>query len=145
MLLRDLRVAAMTDAPAAFASTLQREHARTVDDWRRWFSPGVTFLWFDEADAGGGLVAAVVEAASGSAELASMWVRPDLRGQGVGDALMEAVVEWAQGQGLSLRLRVVEDNAPAVALYLRHGFQPTGDGHVRPDGVREVQMLHLAG
>lgn len=122
-MLRDVRVAALTDSPAAFGSTLQREHARSVDDWRRWFTPGVTFLWLDEADAGGGLVAAVVDAASHSAELVSMWVRPDLRGQGVGDALTGAAVEWAQQNGLSLRLYVVEDNAPAVALYVRHGFR----------------------
>ena len=144
-LLRDLRIAALTDAPAAFGSTLQREHARTSEDWRRWFSPGVTLLWLDEADAGGGLVAAVVDTARRSAELASMWVRPDLRGQEVGDALTQALVTWTQERGLSLRLHVVEDNAPAVGLYVRHGFSATGEVHVRPDGVREIEMAHIAG
>ena len=141
-LLRDLRVAALTDSPAAFGSTLQREHARSVDDWRRWFSPGVTFLWRDEAGAGGGLVAAVVDAAGGRAELMSMWVRPDLRGHGVGDALVGAVIQWSQHQALSLLLHVVEDNEAAAGLYLRHGFRATGEVRVLPDGVRELIMAH---
>ena len=141
-LLRDVRVAALTDSPAAFSSTLQREHARSVADWRRWFSPGVTFLWLDEACAGGGLVAAVVDAARGRAELMSMWVRPDLRGHGVGDALVGAVVRWSQQQGLSLLLHVVEDNGAAAALYVRHGFRATGEVRMRPDGVRELLMAH---
>ena len=140
-LLRDLRVAALTNSPAAFGSTLQREHARSVDDWRRWFSPGITFLWPDEAGAGGGLVAAVVDAAGGRAELMSMWVRPDLRGHGVGDALVEAVVQWSQLQGLPLLLHVVEDNGAAAGLYVRHGFRATGEVRVRPGGLRESIMV----
>ena len=141
-LLRDVRIAALTDSPAAFSSTLQREHARSVADWRRWFSPGVTFLWLDEAGAGGGLVAAVVDAAGRRAELMSMWVRPDLRGHGVGDALVGGVVQWSQQQGLSLLLHVVDDNGAAAALYVRLGFRATGEVRVRPDGVRESLMTH---
>ena len=141
-LLGGLRVAALTDSPAAFGSTLQREHARSVDDWRRWFSPGVTLLWLDESGAGGGLVAAIVDAAGGRAELMSMWVRPDLRGHGVGNALVGGLVQWSQHRGLSLLLHVVEDNGAAVELYVRHGFQATGEVRVRPDGVGESIMAH---
>ena len=71
-----------------------------------------------------------------------MWVRPDLRGHGVGDALVGAVVQWSQHRGLSLLLHVVEDNGAAVELYARHGFQATGEVRVRPDGVRESIMAH---
>lgn len=141
-MLRDLRVAALTDSPVSFRSTLQREQGRTVDDWRRWFDPGVTYFWLDDAGAAGGLVAAVVDSDGRSAELASLWVRPDLRGRGVGDALVRAVADWTQERGLPLRLNVVEDNAPAVTLYQRHGFQATGAVDVRPDGVREMRMAH---
>lgn len=141
-LLRELRIAALTDAPAAFGSTLQRESARTVEDWSRWFSPGVTFFWMDDAGEAGGLVAAVVDGDGLKADLVSMWVRPDQRGQGVGDAMVTAVVAWAQQQGLALRLHVVEDNSHAERLYERHGFRPTADVDVRPDGVREVKMTY---
>ena len=141
-LLREMRLAALTDSPRAFGSTLEREKVRTGADWRRWFSPGVTYFWIDDAGAGAGIVAAVVDRDSRSAELVSMWVRPDQRGRGLGDAMVAAVIAWAEEHGLSLRLQVVQDNAPAVRLYERHGFSPTGDADVRPDGVRELKMMH---
>ncbi len=57
--LRALRLQALTDSPMAFGSTLERELARTTEDWRRWLAPGVTFI----VEAGGeprGLVAGSV-------------------------------------------------------------------------------------
>lgn len=143
-LLRELRIAALSDSPAAFGSTLQREQARTTDDWRRWFEPGLTLFWLDESEGAAGLVAATVDVAAGSADLVSMWVRTDERGRGAGDALVAGVVEWAQAAGLVLGLRVVENNFRAAALYERHGFRPTGQVHDRLDGVREVRMRYHA-
>ena len=115
-----------------------------MDDWRRWFAPGVTFFWVDEAGAGGGLVAVVADGDNHHADLVSMWVRPDMRGKGVGDALVAAVVAWAHERGRALRLYVVEDNAPALTLYARHGFHPTGEVDLHADGVRELEMTHNA-
>lgn len=143
-MLRDLRIAALTDSPSAFGSTLQREHARTVDDWRRWFAPGVTFFWVDEAGAGGGLIAVVAGGDSNQVDLVSMWVRPDQRGKGVGDALVAAVVAWTKERGLAVWLYVVEGNLPAMSLYARHGFRATGEIKVRSDGVRELEMAYDA-
>jgi GNAT superfamily N-acetyltransferase len=139
-LVRALRIAALTDVPHAFGSTLEREKARTPDDWRRWFSPGVTYVHVDENGVGAGLVAGILDEERSLAHLAAMWVHPAKRGQGVGDALVAAVVGWAEDQNRRVRLHVVEDNAPAVALYERHGFRRTGNVSVRVDGVREVEM-----
>ena len=143
-MLRELRLAALTDSPSAFGSTLQREQARTLDDWRRWFAPGVTFFWADEAGVGGGLIAAVADGDSNQVDLVSMWVRPDQRGKGVGDALVASVVAWANERGFALRLHVVDGNLPAATLYARHGFRTTGEVKLRPDGVREWEMSYDA-
>jgi ribosomal protein S18 acetylase RimI-like enzyme len=56
-------------------------------------------------------------------ELISMWVAPFARGHGVSDALIQAVVSWAKEQRADrVVLAVRDDNAHAIALYVRHGF-----------------------
>lgn len=60
-------------------------------------------------------------------ELISMWVAPDARGHGVGNALIDAVVAWARAQGVtSVALDVRQSNDRAIALYARHGFIDVG-------------------
>lgn len=51
-----------------------------------------------------------------------------MQGQGVGSALMAALVDYADrwAQVLRLELTVFTDNAPAIALYRRFGFQIEG-------------------
>lgn len=59
--LRELRLQALTDAPDAFGSTYERELTRTVEDWRRWLSPGAAFI-LDDGHAARGLVACARDA-----------------------------------------------------------------------------------
>jgi putative acetyltransferase len=57
-----------------------------------------------------------------------MAVRDDWQGKGVGTALMQAVLDLADNW-LNLRrieLRVYTDNAPAIALYEKFGFEIEG-------------------
>ena len=57
-----------------------------------------------------------------------MGVRDDWQGRGVGSALLRAVLDLAD-RWLQLRrieLEVYADNAPAIALYRRHGFVEEG-------------------
>jgi len=62
-----------------------------------------------------------------AAWLISMWVSPEVRGQGVGEALIDAVVEWARVSGARRVLLAVGDhNQSAIALYARKGFEPNG-------------------
>ena len=80
--MRDLRVEALTDTPEAFGSTLERERARTIDDWRKWMAPGVTLLLVAEDDPRG-LVAGVYDAHDRAVvHLMAMWVHPGVRGSG---------------------------------------------------------------
>ena len=62
----------------------------------------------------------------------------------VGRALTAAVLDWARERGFGrIGLWVTEGNAPAIALYERMGFTPTGrrDRHpVHPElGVLEME------
>jgi GNAT superfamily N-acetyltransferase len=140
--LRDLRLQALADAPGAFGSTVERELARTVEDWGRWLSPGATFI-LDDGHAACGLVACARDAtAPTTVDLMAMWVNPMMRGSGAADALVAEVIAWARADGARLvRLRVVQANVRAQRVYERHGFQLTGRTVVRErDGVIEVEM-----
>jgi ribosomal protein S18 acetylase RimI-like enzyme len=78
-----------------------------------------------------------------AAEVISMWVAPAARGRGVGDRLLAEVERWARERGArTLRLAVAAGNRPAVALYLRHGFRPTGQlGDPMPDGSGREEIM----
>lgn len=54
-------------------------------------------------------------------------VHPEFRGLGLGRALLEVLIAWADAEGLiRLELYVRADNAPARALYERLGFVEEG-------------------
>lgn len=125
--LRALRLQALTNAPEAFGSTYERELARTPDDWRRWMSPGATFI-YESADGAKGIVAAARDAADSSiVQLMAMWVDPDFRGSGAAEALVAAVVAWTKAEGAkTTRLAVIKTNERAQRFYERCGFVMTG-------------------
>lgn len=54
-----------------------------------------------------------------------MFVAPEHRGSGVGNAILNAIKAWAHANGLvEMRLEVYPDNAPAVRAYRKSGFSP---------------------
>lgn len=55
-----------------------------------------------------------------------MSVRPEARGKGVGDLVLQALVTHAQKVVHQLRLTVVATNPRAIAFYQRHGFRLYG-------------------
>ncbi len=68
---------------------------------------------------------ATLETAPRMAELESLSVLPDARGQGVGSALMAAAYEVIRELGISeLMLYVMDGNTRATAFYERLGLKP---------------------
>ena len=134
MLLRQMRLAALADAPQAFASTLEQESLRSRERWEAdaaTWSEGFDSVTFFAEDAGCalGLVGAFrsVEL-SATVELVSLWVAPPVRGRRLGERLIGAVVAWAAAGGArTVALRVASGNAPARALYSRTGFLPSSE------------------
>lgn len=132
---RAVRLRALRDAPDAFWITAAQEAATTAAQWRDRLarSDAATFVArLDRADVGLAVGASHHEHA-GDAGLYAMWVAPEARGSGAATALIEAVVEWARAAGYRfLRLDVADTNEPAVRLYSRIGFEPTGVVGVLP-------------
>lgn len=125
--MRDVRLAALQDAPHAFGSSYQREVSFTETDWRSRIRRGANFIAYADETGPAGIVGAF-EPQPGVAELVSMWVHPRARGQGVADALVGAVLQWARAEGHHrVHLWVTETNDAARRLYERCGFAVTGE------------------
>lgn len=138
---RDVRLAALRDAPEAFGSTLGEAETLDEAEWRRRLEQRAAFL-AAVGHQGVGLAAGIEAEQPGEAELISMWVAPGWRGQGIGDRLVDAVLGWAAAQRFTaVRLWVATGNAPAERLYLRHGFAPTG--RIQPMGGARLDRLEF--
>ena len=105
--IRDVRLAALADAPDAFASTLAREQDRAEAEWRSRIALIPWFLAWHEGQPAG-LVATFPVTQPGPAgpahpvgewHLVSMWVPPAVRGRGVAGLLVTAVLEHARVAG----------------------------------------------
>ena len=60
-------------------------------------------------------------------EITNVAVHPDHRRQGIGDALIDALIKHAQSiEAVRITLEVRVSNVPAIALYEKFGFVPCG-------------------
>lgn len=153
-LMRDVRLAALADAPSAFASSYAREARFTEEQWRGRISERSVVFFAHDGSAGpgqaspgpagpepAGLAGVYIE--DTEPDLVSMWVRPSARGLGAGEALIEAAADWTRARGyLALFLWVNESNGPARRLYERLGFTPTGETQPLPSdpALPELRM-----
>lgn len=143
---RDLRLAALAEAPHAFGELLaewQGENDRE-ERWRARLSlPGSYSVVALLEGRPIGMSGAVPTGREGVVELVSMWVAPTARGRGVGDSLLRAVELWSRDIGARLMLlSVAPGNEPALSLYLRNGFTHTDEpGALLRDGVRRYHIM----
>ena len=141
---RDVRLAALADAPYAFPGELPAAQQRDEAGWREQL----------DTESGVWLLASVGDELVGQAgawlplgpppTLVSLWVRPTHRGKGVGDALVAEILAWAREERYTeVQLWVLETNEPAQRLYRRHGFvsQPRYMPYPDAPGMREQLMV----
>lgn len=133
---RDIRLRSLLDSPDAFGSTYEAEVVRT-DEAREAREARITAASTSGKDSV--LFAIYLAKVCGlawcklspsvpeEAELYQMWVDPALRGEGIGRALLEESLAWANSVGAHrVRLGVTATNSPAMHLYTSHGFYPIG-------------------
>lgn len=124
--LKAARLAALADAPDAFASTLAREEQFADDLWRDRAGAGRTFGGWQN-DALVGLVTGFPLEDADGWHLVGMWVAPRVRGQGLADRLVRAICDLARASdSATMTLWVTDGNDRARAFYQRLGFTPTG-------------------
>ena len=122
---RTVRLASLSDSPAAFGSRHEDWVDAPAERWRaRLTQVPLTLL----AREGASVVGVVSGQPDGQewVELISMWVAPAARGTRVADRLIGAVVDWAAAQDRATYLMVRSDNARARRAYERIGFVDKG-------------------
>lgn len=140
---RELRLEALAEAPYAFGSTLAEAQERDEEGWRAGFptdGKGANFVGRLDGVAVGMSAVFLLADPAGEPLLVSMWLAPAARGSGLAEELVRAVEKWAVEHDLSrVLLDVVEDNLPAIRLYQRLGYVPTGDAEpLRSDPAKNV-------
>jgi putative acetyltransferase len=127
-------IAEIMDCPGVIRNTLQTPYQSV--EWRRErfanYRPGTRSLVAEVDGRVVGNLGLTPEAPDRRKHVASfgMAVHDDFQGQGVGSALMEVMIELAERwMGLTrIELTVYTDNAPAIALYKKFGFEIEGIG-----------------
>lgn len=139
---RVVRLAVLRSDPPAFVTTAAEFAARDLAGIAAQISPtenAVTFGAFLTGELVGILTLARETRPSirHRAGIYGVGVLGEARGQGAGDALMQAAIQHAQQwNGLtSLHLAVVETQHTARKLYERHGFKVWG---TQPDAVQHA-------
>jgi ribosomal protein S18 acetylase RimI-like enzyme len=141
---RDVRLAMLRGAPRAFWTTYDEAAARTDEEWRALVDGSRLWLAM-AAERAVGSVGAFrrPDQPPDECTLVGMWVEPSARGLGVGERLVQNVVDDATARRLSrVLLEVAHENAPAVELYERLGFVPTGRTGAMPHdpSITEFEM-----
>ena len=145
---RSVRLAALTDSPEAFSSTVERELGFGEQLWRDRMGANVTLLaWLDSRPVGTVTVLQAgvigdIDGFAGAWHLVAMWVDPSARRLGVGVQLVTAALDAARSGGApALLLWVVETNDRARSLYERLGFLATGDREAYPNQPGQWEQL----
>ena len=130
-ILKDVRLRALKEAPYAFGTTFAEGQERTDAYWREMAKDHATrpdqayFMAYANENACG--MAGCYHTEGDTAVLTSMWVAPEVRGQKIGEQIIQAVTQWAQEAGATILDASVSENNPAQKFYQKLGFEETGE------------------
>ncbi len=146
--LRTIRLAALRADPTAFGAAFDDVNQYGPEVWLEravGSDANATFLAWQHGHAVGMVAGIETASGSGTVELVSMWTAPETRGLGVGQQLVDEVLQWAAERGTpEVRLWVTRGNEAALRLYQRCGFELTEEvGVAASDPCREEwRMVH---
>ncbi len=128
-LYRQVRLAALKDAPEAFSTTYESASQRSPESWAAQAdaaaegSDRFTFLVLKK-DEPVGLASLYRDAdGSGQGEMIQVWIAPALRGGRLAGELLDFIFRTAQNHGFGrIRAEVFMANERARRFYEKHGF-----------------------
>ena len=126
---RDIRLEMLSEAPGAFGSCFADWAAKTEAEVRSWLAANQTFAAFDRRRilASATFARAQTRAALHRAEVIAVYTRPEARGQGLLQGLLQQLADAARAAGvLQLELQVADWNSQAISAYERAGFARHG-------------------
>lgn len=141
--LRDVRLTALKDEPLSFLATYDREVTYGEDRWRQEFSRGEWYVLL-KADREIGLlgVTRLPDTPSRECYLEYLWVAPEHRRSGRASMLLRAVLDRLRDSGIrTVWLYILDGNDRAMRLYLKFGFQSTGERQPLPDDPDRYEEL----
>jgi ribosomal protein S18 acetylase RimI-like enzyme len=126
-----LRLEALLNHPTAFFADYDTETALTRDRWleRIHQQTGTIFVAKNDSGLVGmmGILGNVAPKRRHTGDIWGVYVRPQARGQGIVEALLEACIAWGKERGMSIvKLGVTSNNVAAVRCYLRCGLTVYG-------------------
>jgi GNAT superfamily N-acetyltransferase len=138
---RRMRLGSLRESPDAFRRVLGDEEEAPAENWRPFLeriaddaNAGVFLARVDGEAVGLSFVG--YDVAAGTSSFGGMWVHPESRRTGAGEALLEAGIEWGLRHGAArTRLAVAIGNGPAEQLYARAGFSATGETEPLREGT----------
>ena len=133
---RALRLRALREHPDAFTSSYEQDRDQPVEAAAQRLAANAVWGAWQHAELYGfvGLERELRPKNRHKGTVMGMYVAPEAGGQGVGRALLRALVAHARANGLeSLVLTVTEGNEPARRLYASAGFRSFG---IEPDAIR---------
>ena len=146
---RALRLQALKDHPEAFATAYEEWADRDLADFAArlagWVEPEALFGLFVagalEGSAGFVVKQGLKERHKGS--MVAVYLRPHLRGGGLGGALVQRVIDHARERVDLLQAGVAHTNAVAKRTYFDLGFKTYGvePASIRVDGVDHDEEL----
>lgn len=146
---RNLRLQSLEESPDAFGRTTLEEQDRPDAHWsaRLESALGSDLPLLAEVDGHAvGLAWGRIDPSSpDTAHVYQMWVAPSHRRLGAGKRFLEAVIAWAATANVRwVALGVTCGDTPAMRLYSRLGFEPTGDPvPLRPGSPLLAQPMRL--
>ena len=125
---REVRLAALRDAPEAFVATFEEEDAFDEAYWRERMvrAHRIVAERDGESEAVGVVSLGLHEDDPGTGEVFGLWTAPTVRGERVARGLVSAAAEQSTADGCRLLyFWVGSDNASAVGFASSFGFRPT--------------------